>query len=784
MPGLPTRACQNKYNTVLVKSIQLFFEIFYRTAKENLEGSIPKQKLSISPDSVGVKAKNFAKRKSEPPHGDMPGVCPHFLHGRVKSRKYQLHLFHKFAIIRFKNGYDGKKAFFGGRPAGRRKGRNRRMDQKLGKLLRPNRGIYFLILGVFCAAALVCRQYLLTGIEAGVTLVVFLIYTLNRNYRNRQIQHFLQSVPETLEGISKGDSPFPAVLVSLGDGRILWMNHRFSEITGLSDSLMEPELEEVIPELSTDWLASGKNESPQDIAVGNRRYRVYGVPVHTGESKGLMMGVLYLCDLTELYQIRDEYIRSRPVVSIILIDNYEELTKNLTESAISTLNARLNDAITQWTENYHGLLRRMERNRFLFVFEKRDLDRAVENKFSLLESVHEILSPSGLPASVSIGVGVDGATFEESYDFASLSIEMALSRGGDQAVIKNRFNFSFFGGRNKEADYRSKVRSRVTANSLMELIGQSSHVFVMGHKNADLDSVGAAMGIACLCRKKGKKVNIVLDLEANAAGRLLDEIRAVPEYRDIFISGQDALLESDNRSTLVVVDTNRPDQVECKPLLEAISKICVVDHHRRAADYISPVVVNLHEPYASSASELVTELVMYAVDSKDVLPIEAKSLLAGICLDTKFFNVRTGERTFEAAAALRRMGADPTEVKMLLQTDFQDTMAKYQIIRSARLYRQELAIAALNTATTRILAAQAADELLNISGITGSFVLYPDEDQVIISARSIGSANVQMILEPLGGGGNTATAGAQMKGVTTKEALDMLVASIDKFYES
>ena len=178
-----------------------------------------------------------------------------------------------------------------------------------------------------------------------------------------QIQHFLQSVPETLEGISKGDSPFPAVLVSLGDGRILWMNHRFSEITGLSDSLMEPELEEVIPELSTDWLASGKNESPQDIAVGNRRYRVYGVPVHTGESKGLMMGVLYLCDLTELYQIRDEYIRSRPVVSIILIDNYEELTKNLTESAISTLNARLNDAITQWTENYHGLLRRMERNR-------------------------------------------------------------------------------------------------------------------------------------------------------------------------------------------------------------------------------------------------------------------------------------------------------------------------------------------------------------------------------------------------------------------------------------
>lgn len=657
------------------------------------------------------------------------------------------------------------------------------MDQKLRKLLRPSRGIYIFVLVGFCVAALVTEQYILAGVEAAVTLLMLGGHTLSRNFRNRKIQQFLQSCPQTLEGISKGDSPFPAVLISLGDGRILWTNHRFAAITGLRDSMMEPGLEEVIPGLSTDWLASGKNESPQDVTVNKRRYRVYGVPVHTGEDKGFMMGVMYFCDLTELYQVRDEYIRSRPVVSIILIDNFEELTKNLTEGAISTLNARLNDAITKWTEEYHGLLRRLERNRFLFIFEKRDLDRAVEDKFSLLESIHEILSPSGLPASVSIGVGVDGATFEESYEFAALGIEMALSRGGDQAVIKNRFNFSFFGGRNKEADYRSKVRSRVTANSLMELIGQSSHVFIMGHRNADLDAVGAAMGIACLCRIKGKKASIVLDKQANAAERLVEEIEQVPEYREVFLSGQDALLESDNRSILVVVDTNRPDQVEYMPLLEAIPRVCVVDHHRRAADYINPVVVNLHEPYASSASELVTELVMYAVDSKDVLPIEAKSMLAGICLDTKFFNVRAGERTFEAAAALRRMGADPTEVKKLLQNDFQDTMAKYQIIRSARLYRQELAIAALNTTTTRVLAAQAADELLNISGITGSFVLYPDEDQVIISARSIGSANVQIILEPLGGGGNTATAGAQMKGVTTKEALDMLVESIDKFYE-
>ena len=657
------------------------------------------------------------------------------------------------------------------------------MNKKLGRLLRPGMGGYFLVLGAFCAAALLEGHYWLAAAETAVTLLMFILYIMNRTFRDRQIQNFIQSAANTLEATSQGEGPLPAVLVRLGDGGIIWANHRFSDLTGYADGMMEQHLEEILPGFSTDWLAAGKTECPEDVNLSNRRYRVYGSIIRGEDNLGTLLAVLYFSDLTELYQIRDEYVRSRPVVCIILIDNYEELTKNLTESGISTLNAKLGDAITAWTDGYHGLLRKLERNRYLFIFEKRDLRAAVEDKFSLLERIHEISNPSGLPASISIGLGVDGVNFEESFDFASLGIEMALSRGGDQAVVKDRLNFAFYGGRNREADYRSKVRSRVTANSLMELIGQSSHVFVMGHKNADLDAVGAAMGVCCLCRKKGKKVNIVMDLEHNAAQNLIAEIRQDHHYKDIFISGQDALLMADNRSILIVVDTNRPDQVECKPLLEAISKVCVVDHHRRAADYINPVVVNLHETYASSASELVTELLVYSVEKQDVLPIEVKSLMAGICLDTKFFNVRTGERTFEAAAVLRRLGADTTEVKKLLQNDFQGTMAKYQIIKSSRLYRQEIAIAALNTTTTRVLAAQAADEMLNISGITASFVLYPDEDQVIISARSIGSANVQMILEPLGGGGNAATAGAQIKNTTVKDTLDRLVESIDKFYE-
>jgi len=656
------------------------------------------------------------------------------------------------------------------------------VDKKLIRLFRPSRTIYYVLMVCFAIGSMMVGQYLLGTAELIATGAAFFVHLSHQQASNRRIRQYLQRATDTLESTGQGASPFPAVLVQLGDESVVWCNGKFTELTGVTVTSVNHQLQDVLPGVSVDWLAAGKTECPQELTLNGRRYRLFGTAVKEKNGPALV-GVIYLNDLTELYQVRDEYIRSRPVVSIIMVDNYEELTKNLTESAISTLNAKLNDSITLWTEPYQGLLRKLERNRFLFVFEKRDLEDAVNHKFSLLENIHSITSPSGLAASVSIGLGVDGSCFEEAYNFAALGIEMALSRGGDQAVIKDRMNFTFFGGRSVEAEYSSKVRSRVTAGSLMELIGQSSQVFVMGHSNADLDSLGAAMGICCLCRKKGKPANIVIDLEHNSTTKLISQVLKVPEYEGVFISGQEAMVACDKGSVLVVVDTNRPDQVEFKPLLEAINKVCVVDHHRRAADYISPVVLDLHETYASSASELVTELLIYGVDSSDVLPIEAKALLAGICMDTKFFNVRTGERTFEAAAALRRMGADTTEVKLLMQNDFQGTVAKYQIVRSARLYRGELAIAALNYETNRILAAQAADDMLNISGITASFVLFPDNGQTIISARSIGKVNVQVILEELGGGGNAMVAGAQMKDTPVDQALDRLVEAIDKFYE-
>ena len=654
------------------------------------------------------------------------------------------------------------------------------MNKKLSRLLQPGLGWYFAAMGLFALLSAVREQYALAAVEAGITLLLLIFYLIRKAARKRELQAFIRSTADVLDE-GRSDNPFPMMMVRMGDNEVIWTNDEFEEISGFKENMMEQDITEVLPGFSMDWLVSNKREYPYDLTLGTRRYRVYGNTVRAGET---LLALLYFADLTELYQIRDEYIRSRPVVSIILIDNYDELTKSMTEGGISAMNAKLNDTITAWTESYHGMLRKLDRSRFVFVFEKRDLDRAIGEKFSLLEEIHQITNPAGVGASISIGLGVDAATFEEGYEFAALALETALSRGGDQAVIKNRFTYNFYGGRNIETGHVSKTTVRTRAGSLMEHIGSSSHVFIMGHKNADLDAVGAAMGIACMCRKRGKKPHIVLDLEHNAAGRLIEEIVQVPEYQDVFISAETAMLMCDSTSILIVVDTNRPDQVESKPLLESIPKVCVVDHHRRAADYIDPVLVEYHDPAASSAAELTVGLMQFCVDKQDVLPIEAKSLLAGIFLDTKSFNVRTNENTFEAAAFLRRLGADPVEVKKLLQNDFQDTVAKYQIIKSARLYRQEIAIAALNSSTSRTLAAQAADELLNISGISASFVLYPSGDEVIISARSIGDANVQVILEPLGGGGNTATAGAQLKNCDVKDALDRLVKSIDSYYAS
>lgn len=658
------------------------------------------------------------------------------------------------------------------------------MNKKMRRLLQPGFAAYFIVLALFCIAAAVMGEYYLAGAEALVCLILFGGYCLVSRRKRHAMTEYVRTTSELMRRNADGEVPFPVAMIRLNDDELLWCNAAFSKLTDVKPSLSSRLITDLFPDFSTEWLSSGKHEAPAELIFQNRRFRVTGSVLPDADEKtGMLLGMIYLQDLTELLQIRDEYIRSRPMISIILVDNYEELTNNLPDATVSSLNAEINKKINAWVDQHNGLLRRLERNRFLALFEARNLAGMAEEKFSLLESMRSITNPAGIAATVSIGIGKDGVGFREDYDFAALSIEMALSRGGDQTVIKDRYDFTFFGGRNKQGERRTKVKSRVMASSLSELIMQSGRVFVMGHKMADLDAVGAAVGICCLCRKKEKKVNIVIDPEANASASLLALLKDMPEYADVFITGSDALVAADAKSLLIVVDTNRPEQVEYRPLLESMRRVVVIDHHRRAADYIEQPVLNLHEPFASSTCELVTELLQYSVDASDILTNEAVALLSGIVLDTKNFGVRVSSRTFEAAAFLRRIGADTVQVKKLFQSDLSSTVARYRIIQSAKLYRQQIAISALDYTATRTIAAQAADELLNISGIDASFVLYPQGDQVIISARSIGEANVQVILEPLGGGGNAATAGAQIKGKPVPAVLDDLLKSIDKFFE-
>lgn len=658
------------------------------------------------------------------------------------------------------------------------------MKKSVGRLLYPNTVWYFAVMLLFAAAAAVLRQYYLAGGALIVTLIVFTISRVQLSRRKRQLMSYVQTATDSV-GISvHAGSAFPMAVIRLPENEIIWGNPSFFAITGLSDTACYQTLDSVISGFSTSWLREGQSELPGDRIIGGRRYRIYGNYVRSeDDATTVQLATIYFADMTEMFNVRDEFMRTRPIVSIVLIDNYDELTANLSDSAVSTLDAQLNDVIANWTAGLEALCRKTERNRYLVIFESKDLAKLQENRFSvLLDDVRHVSSSSGMSATISLGIGKDGGSFAENYRFAALAIEMSLSRGGDQAVIKDRFNFTFYGSRTKETDRHTRVRSRVVAGSLSELIGQSSTIYIMGHRMADLDALGSAVGLLCLCRTKGRPARIVIDLQKNACQSLIEELKASQDYADLFISGQDALVEADNRSLLIVVDTNRPDQVECKPLLESISRVAVIDHHRRAADYIEQPVLNLHEPYASSASELVTELLQYAVNQRDVKPLEAQALLAGIVLDTKNFSIRTGSRTFESAAYLRKAGADPVEVKKLFQSDLDDTLMRYRVVQAARLYRSELAIACIDETITRVIASQAADELINISGITASFVLFPDREQVIISARSIGSYNVQAVLEKLGGGGNGATAGAQIKGKPLREVLQELVAAIDAFY--
>ena len=660
------------------------------------------------------------------------------------------------------------------------------MSKKLIRGFRTNIMLYGLCLAAFVIAT-IPFSLMLAIAEAVVAALV--IYVGVR--RNRMAQH---SVRQYLDRVSGGldtarssnmlYTPLPMLVFDLNSGEILWGNDRFIGLTDLQDKLFEVSVGDVVPAFDGHWLREGKRESPEHVVWNHRTYRVYGALSHPDELKGdhSMLATTYWLDITESEQMRQTLDMTRPAVAILMIDNYEDLMKACPESKRSALLAEIEGKLNDWCAGSGALLLSYDRDRYLFVMEEKDFAVYAEKKFDVLDTVRTVES-GGVSATLSIGVGRDGDSFDGLFKNADLALEMALSRGGDQAVVKDRNNFEFYGGRSKTTEKRTKVKSRVMANALRELIDDARNVYVMGHKYADMDSLGAAAGICCISRKLGKKAQIVIDTENNAAHPVLRALQQMPEYNGVFVNGDTAFLHAQPDTLLVVVDTNRPDSVESEPLLESCTRVAVIDHHRRGSSYIDKMTLNYHEPYASSASELITELLQYLVEPADVLKCEAEALLAGIVLDTKNFTNRTGGRTFEAAAYLRRSGADTQDVQRMFQSDLDAMVTRYAIMRQAEIYHGDIAIVAADEAYDRVTAAKAADELLTIRGIRASFVMYRKDDGVYMSARSLGEINVQVILEALGGGGNSTTAGGQAKGITVAEAKEKLLAAIDKYFE-
>ena len=654
----------------------------------------------------------------------------------------------------------------------------------------PGFQLSFVLLALFAVVTALLQEYALALVEGVAALLCYLGFLRHNRRRQKALAKFMSSLTGDMDVAAKDamlNSPLPMVIFRPESGEIIWTNDRFLHLTGRKDHLFDTKLDGLVEGFPTRWLMEGRAVCPQEIRLGQRRFQVFGHLVRTDDELSRSSGFLattYWVDITDLSRTRDAYLATRPVVSLLVLDNYEEVLKPMSDSARSSLLSEINSRLAEWTASTGGLFCGIDRDRYLFVFEERYLQSYVDEKFAILDMIRQVPCAEGGPVTLSIGVGRGADGFAELYHYASLSVEMALSRGGDQAVVRNKVGFEFYGGHTKELEKRTKVKSRVMANALRALIADSTAVVVMGHKMPDMDAVGACAGVCALCRKLNIPAYIVKETGNNPGKVIADRLMTQDYYKTRFIAPQEALVMVNASTLLVVVDTNRPDQVQSRDLLEACTKVAVIDHHRRAAEYIEGAALNFHEPFASSACELTAELLQYQLDSADLYRVEAEALLGGIMLDTKNFTMRTGGRTFEAAAFLRRAGADTAEVKKLFQTDLSSAIAKYDLIRSATLYREGVALAAADRNVGRITAAQAADELLNISGIDCSFVVYSGENGVtMISARSMGQANVQVILEALGGGGNAAVAGAQLPGKTVDEVVQELKAAIDQNYE-
>ena len=641
---------------------------------------------------------------------------------------------------------------------------------------------YFVAVIISAIIELFYKNYAFVVFELLLFGTMIFYHVVSTKKKTAQIRDYIKNLSMHSENAARDsmlNTPMPVTVLDL-TGKIVWHNDVFAKIT--DGRHYEKHISTVVPGIEILKILENRHNINLSLKFKDKIYQITGNVVEfTDNDTKIYTLVLYWTDRTREAKYVKKYNDSRVLNCVVLMDNYEDITKGISQQEIGKFSSAMDQVISNWVTENEGTYRKLEKDRYYILFENKNIRDIIEAKFDILNEVKKIETENSIQPTLSIGIG-DAETIQKSEEYAKISLDMALGRGGDQAVIKYDDSFKFFGGNSESTGRNTKVRSRVVAHALRELIQRADVIFVTGHKNSDADSLGASVAVCKMASLFEKKAYIIIGEMQSATKRLVDELKKEDAYKDVFITEQTALQMESNSPLLVVVDTHNPLYVDAPKLVNEIENIVLIDHHRRGEKYIDKPVLTFHEPYASSACEMVTEVFQYIKDGAKLSPKEAQAVYAGMVLDTKNFSMKTGVRTFEAASFLRRMGVDTVNVKRIFQNDMSMYLKRAKIVANADNYLGKFAISYWDEPeeAANIIASQAADELLNITDIKASFVLCRTEDGVTVSGRSLGEYNVQLVMEKIGGGGHMTIAGAQFKNKSIMEVVDILRHAIDE----
>ncbi|MBT9778725.1 PAS domain-containing protein [Clostridium sp. MCC353] len=638
-------------------------------------------------------------------------------------------------------------------------------------------------------------------VMCGFTVIYLLIALWLYFYKRRRMMAGLVEFSADYAWIQKQLLTEMNVPYAVADesGKILWMNKAFQELTG-TEKNSRRSLMSVFPEVTREIFPQEEEGASVHVCLGDRNYRVDLKQVLVEENSSReaeetlgaencqqKLYAVYLFDETEILKYKQEITNQKMVAGLIYLDNYEEALESVEEVRRSLLMALIDRKISKYIAGMNGVVKKLEKDKYFFAIKQQYVSGIQESRFSILEDVKTVNIGNEMSVTLSIGLGMNGETYSQNYDFSRMAIDMALGRGGDQAVVKDGEKILYYGGKSQQLEKTTRVKARVKAHALRELLETKDRLLIMGHQRADIDSFGAAVGIYRIATSLNKKAHIVINEVTSSVRPMMDRFIGNGDYPDdLFLNGARAAELVDNNTILVVVDVNRPSIADAPELLHMVKGIVVLDHHRQSSEIIDNAVLSYVEPYASSTCEMVAEILQYIADGIKIKSAEADAMYAGIVIDTNNFTNQTGVRTFEAAAYLRRSGADITRVRKLFRDDMADYKAKAEAVRRAEVFEGAFAISECpsgDVTSPTIVAAQAANELLGIIGIKASVVLAEYNGTVYISARSIDEVNVQVMMEQLGGGGHRTIAGAQLKGATIEEAKERVKAVIKEMLE-